>query len=227
MALDKIGREGISPEMHEYMLAHNIHHPALAAIRQETLPLEDSRWLITPEQSNFLTVLAQATRARYAFEVGTYTGSSAVSLALGIKLGTVTSLDIDHRPYNSVGRKHAQEAGVEDKIQLIEGPAEFTMQELLDDHGPESFNLGFIDGNKESYPRYIELAMLLLQKGGLLIVDNTSGLGGRVVNPEDKDQRIEGIREANDLIYRKTQEGELYSAAILPVADGITLAVKQ
>lgn len=220
-------KSGFAPEMHQYMLDHNAHHPALAGIRRETLPLVDARYLATPEQGNLLRVMARATRARIGVEVGTYTGYSTVALADGMgEGGRLITLDIDHEPYETVGRKYAREAGVEDRIELREGPAVDTMAQLLHELGPDSLDLAFVDGNKEDYRSYVKMSALLLRQGGLLIVDNTSGLGGRVADRDDRDPKIEGIRAANDYIFSQTQEGVFDSAAILPISDGMTLAYK-
>ncbi len=224
--LDKQGRKGISPELHAYIQANNPTSEALEGIRRETIGMKDAFWQVPPEQAVHMGQIARWLKAKKTFEIGTYTGYSAVAVASCLpEGGRLVACDIDFGPFEEVGRKYARQAGVEDKLDLREAPAIGTMQQLLaaGEHG--RFDMGFVDGHKPEYPDYYRLGMALLREGGVLIVDNTFGLGGRIVNHEDHDPKIEGIREASEMIRRDAAAG-FVSMGMLPVSDGVTFVTK-
>src|SRR5687768_7589701 len=181
--LDKQGRKGISPELHAYIQTNNPTSEALEGIRRETVGMENDFWQVSREQAVHMGQIADWLGARNTFEVGTYTGYSALAVASCLpEDGRLVACDIDTGPFEEVGRKYFQQAGVLHKLDLRKGPAIDTMQQMLSSGDAGKFDMGFIDGHKPEYPQYYQLGMTLLRKDGVLIVDNTFGLGGRIVN---------------------------------------------
>jgi len=108
---------------------------------------------------------------------------------------------------------------VQERIELRLGPALETLRALPAD---ESFDLAFIDADKENYPDYYEECLSRLRPGGMVLVDNVLGMG-TINNPEVDDERVVAIRELNERIAGD----ERVDVAMLGIADGVTLALKR
>ncbi|HXP21464.1 MAG TPA: class I SAM-dependent methyltransferase, partial [Streptosporangiaceae bacterium] len=171
---------------------------------------------IGPEQGAFMTLLARLTGARSAIEVGTFTGYSAICVARGLADGgKLICCDVSEE-WTSVARRYWQRAGLADRIELRLGPAAQTLRALP---AGASFDLAFIDADKTGYVEYWELIVPLVVPGGVILVDNTLS-HGRVVDPAEQDDDVQGIRAFNDHA-RADARVEL---VLLPVGDGLTLA---
>ncbi|EGO01198.1 hypothetical protein SERLA73DRAFT_179311 [Serpula lacrymans var. lacrymans S7.3] len=145
---------------------------------------------VTSAQGKFLKLLVQSLRARKILEVGTLGGYSTIWLAQGLSDdGELITLEVSEK-HAQVARGNIENAGLASKVKLIVGNAPETIKEL----GPaESFDLAFIDADKQNNFTYFQESKRLVKKGGVIIVDNVVRYG-RVADPTYLDDRVEGVR---------------------------------
>jgi len=170
---------------------------------------------IGDDQAVLLEILARATAARKAVEVGTFTGASALSLARGLGPGgRLLCCDVSEE-WTAIAREHWEQAGVADRIELRLGPALDTLRSL-----PEGdiFDLAFVDADKTGYADYYEELLPRLRPGGLLLIDNTLW-GGVVLDEKDDTDDTVAIRALNDRIAADPR----VRVVLLPIADGLTV----
>lgn len=209
---------GISPELHRYVVEHGTPpDPVLASLARETAALGPiSIMQVAPEQGAFLTLLARLLGARRIVEVGTFTGYSALCLARGLaEDGHLLCCDVSAE-WGAIARRHWEEAGLSERIELRIAPAIETLRALPDE---PYVDLGFIDADKTGYPDYYEEILRRLRPGGLVAVDNVLW-GGSVLDPEATDADTRAIRGFNDQLAAD----ERVDVVMLPIADGLTLA---
>jgi len=205
----------LTDELHDYLLAQGFRdHPALAALRAETARQRWAIMQIAPEQGAAMQLLAELIGARSYLEIGTFTGYSALAVALALPPdGRVTALDLNAE-WTEIARRHWDAAGVGGKVELILGDAGASLDRLVAEG--RSYDFAFIDADKDAYDRYYEGCLKLVRPGGLIALDNM-WQGGRVTAPESDDAR------AIDALNRKIRGDERVSMAMLPLADGLTL----
>jgi len=121
--------------------------------------------------------------------------------------------------YTAVARRYWEAAGVADRIALRLGPALKTLEALLAEGAAGTFDLVFIDADKETYDAYYERALELVRPGGLILLDNLL-MGGRVADPAHREPPVEAIRRLNEKLCRDPR----VDYALLPIADGLGLA---
>ena len=191
-------------------------------LREETASLEEANMQIGPEQGQFMTLLVELMGAQNALEVGTFTGYSALALALGLPDdGCLVACDVSEE-WTAIGRRYWEEAGVAHKIDLRLAPALETLDGLLAEGRAGTFDFAFIDADKEGYDAYYERAVKLIRTGGLIVLDNTLW-EGKVADPAVTDRDTEAIR----ILNRKLVGDERVTLSLLPVGDGLTLARKR
>ena len=149
----------LTPKLYDYMLDISLReHPVLKALREETSLMELAVMQIPPEQGQFLQFLIRLMSMKYVLELGTYTGYSALAMALALpEDGQLITCDINSQ-WTSMALRFWQEAGLSHKIQLRLGPAVDTLHALIGEAKLEAFDLIFIDADKTNYPHYYELA---------------------------------------------------------------------
>ncbi|HEX5040374.1 MAG TPA: class I SAM-dependent methyltransferase [Candidatus Limnocylindria bacterium] len=190
-------------------------HPALASLRERTAPMEMAGMQIGPDQGAFMALVVRLTGARSILEIGTFTGYSSTVMALALPAGgRMVCCDVS-REWTDIARETWAEAGVADRIDLRLAPATETLATL--DEG--SFDLAFIDADKESYDAYYEGCLRVVRAGGLIMIDNTLW-SGRVADPTENDPQVTAIRALNE----KIAGDERVEPVILPIGDGLTLA---
>ena len=169
-------------------------------------------------QGKILEMISKLVQPSRILEIGTFTGYSAISLARGLKEnGELVTIDIDDE-LKEMASGFFKLAGCIDKITQITGNALEVMKEM-----DESFDLIFIDGEKSEYPAYYQLAVNLLNPGGLILADNVLW-GGKVVdNESEKDVFTAGILEFNKIV----KDDIRVEKVILPVRDGIFMIRKK
>ena len=146
--------------------------PLQQRLRAETAALPRGIMQISPDQGRFLAFLVHLTGARRALEIGTFTGYSALCVASALPVdGRLVACDISEE-WTAIGRRYWQEAGVADRIDLRLGPARDTLDGLKAEGAAGTFDLAFIDADKESNEAYYEAALDLLRPGGLIAIDN-------------------------------------------------------
>lgn len=208
--------------LYDYLLAHSLReHHEQTALREATRTHERSGMQISPEQGQFMTLLVKLIGARRCIEIGTFTGYSALTVALALPAdGKLLACDISET-YTSIGKPFWQRAGVADKIELVIAPAVQTLDARIAAGEADSYDFAFIDADKTGYDAYYERCLQLVRAGGLLAFDNTLW-GGDVARPAaDDDTRA--LQALND----KLHGDERIDVAMLPIGDGLTLARKR
>jgi caffeoyl-CoA O-methyltransferase len=175
----------------------------------------------SPEQGQFLHLMARLAGARKTLEVGVFLGYSSTWVALGLpEDGKVIACDLSEE-HTAQARRLWREAGVEEKIELRLGPALDSLNALLAEGHGGTFDFVFIDADKANYGNYYERSMELVRRGGLIAIDNVLW-GGDVIDPGNTDADTEAIRAFN----RKLQDDDRVALSLVPLGDGLTLACK-
>jgi predicted O-methyltransferase YrrM len=213
----------LSDELYQYMLDVSLRdEDVLRRLREETAGMERANMQIGADQGQLMALLIELVGARNVLEIGTFTGYSALAMALALpEDGRLVACDVNEE-WTSIGRRYWEEAGVAHKIDLRLGPAADTLQSLLDEERAGSFDFAFIDADKTGYVTYYELVLRLLRPGGLVAVDNTLW-EGKVVDPGETDADTEAIRAFN----LKLKDDARVSLSLVPIGDGLTLARKR
>jgi len=208
--------------LYEYLLSVSLRETeVLRRLRAETATDTMARMQSAPEQGQFMALLVQLIGARRCLEVGVYTGYSALWVAQALPPdGRIVACDTSEE-WTSIARRYWAEAGVAGRIDLRLAPALATLQGLIDAGQAGSFDFAFIDADKENYANYYEAVLQLLRPGGLMAIDNTLW-SGDVADPDKQDADTRAIRELN----RQVHADERVAMSLLPVADGLTLALK-
>ena len=214
---------GLSDALHQYLLDVSLREPAvMRRLRAETAEHPKSNMQIAPEQGAFMQLLVRMLGARRTLEIGTFTGYSALAVALALPAdGQVVACDISE-DYTRMARRYWTEAGVADKIDLRIAPALDTLDDLLGDGQAGTFDFAFIDADKTQYDAYYERSLQLLRPGGLAVLDNVLR-DGRVTDPDPDDESTRAIQRLN----KKLHTDQRVHLSMIPVADGLTLALKK
>lgn len=209
---------GLETELHEYLVAHGSPPDAVqrALIERTHAELgEWSRMQIAPEQGAFMTMLTRLLGVRYAVEVGTFTGYSALCIARGLTDdGRLLCCDVNDE-WVGIGREHWEQAGVADRIEVRIAPALETLRALP---AEQVIDLAFVDADKENYAAYYEELLARLSPNGVILVDNVLW-SGAVIDPARDDESTRAIRAFNDLVVADDRVDQV----MLPIADGFTL----
>ena len=176
---------------------------------------------IGPEQGQFMQLLVRLMGAKNCLEVGVFTGYSSLAVALVLPAdGHIVACDISEK-WTAIARKYWMEAGVAAKIDLRIAPALSTLDELISSGKGGSFDFAFVDADKINYLGYYERALTLVRSGGLIAVDNTLW-GGQVIDKKSQSDDTKAIRQFNDRLRTDPR----VHLSLLPVGDGLTLALK-
>jgi caffeoyl-CoA O-methyltransferase len=210
-------------QLYDYLLQASLREPPLLAeLRAETAKLPMAAMQISPEQGQFMAFLVETIGARRTIEIGTFTGYSALCVALALPAGgKVIACDVSEE-YTAIGRRYWSRAGVADKIDLRLAPALDTLATLLADGGAGSIDFAFIDADKREYNGYYEAVLKLMRPGGIIAVDNVLW-DGAVADPAKQDDDTRAIRALNE----KLKADSRVSLSLLPLGDGLTLARKR
>jgi predicted O-methyltransferase YrrM len=197
-------------------------HPVLAKLRILTQQQPMAGMEIPPEQGQWLQWLIKLMGAKRILEIGTFTGYSALAMALALpEDGQLITCDINEES-TAVAPPFWREAGVAHKIDLRLAPAAETLQQFLEQQGANSFDLAFIDGDKANYPAYYDLCYELVRAGGVLVLDNMLW-HGRVVDPAVADTRTMVLRQLNLRIAGDVR----VERCLLAVGDGVLMVRKK
>jgi predicted O-methyltransferase YrrM len=190
-------------------------------LRRETEKLPNATMQLGPDQGAFLAWLAQLIRARYALEIGTFTGFSALTVAMALPAGgRLVACDISEE-WAAIGKPYWREAGVAEKIDLRIGSAAETLERLKDEFGKNSFDFAFIDADKAAYDIYYEACLELVRSDGIIALDNVLR-GGDVADRKVNDNTTRLMRELNI----KIRDDHRVSSVMLTLGDGITVVRK-
>ena len=212
----------LTNELYDYVLSVSLREPAvLKRLREETARDPMARMQIAPEQGQFMALLVQLIGAKKALEIGVFTGYSSLCVALALPAhGKLIACDVSEG-WTAVARRYWAEAGVADKIDLRLAPALETLDKLLKQGQADTFDFAFIDADKVGYDAYYERTLQLLRPGGLMLLDNMLR-GGRVIDAAERGEDTQAIREINIKLHHDKR----VALSLLPVADGLTLALK-
>jgi predicted O-methyltransferase YrrM len=213
----------LTEKLDDYVLAVSLRESDVQRrLREETARLPMAGMQIAPDQGQLMALLARLVGARNCLEIGTFTGYSALAVALALPPeGRIIACDVNPET-TAVAQRYWREAGVADKIELKLAPALETLDALLAARQEGRFDFAFIDADKENYDAYYERVLRLLRPGGLIVIDNVLW-GGAVGDPRVKDPETMALRALNQKLHRD----ERVDLALLPLADGITLARKR
>lgn len=216
-------RTMIPEDVYQYVLAcSSREHAVLARLREATAPRPESEMQISPEQGQFMALLVRLIGARRCIELGTYTGYSALAVAMALpEDGKLIACDVSDE-YTRIGRPFWREAGVESRIELRLKPALETLDELLAAGGAGTFDFAFVDADKRNYFAYYEKLLQLVRQGGLITVDNTLAVSGApIVRQNGISARA--IKEFNERVHHD----ERVDLSLLPIGEGLTLLRKR
>ena len=213
----------IDDRTYDYLCDVSINEPdLLRQLREETAQLEYSVMQISPEQGQFMSLLIKMMAAKRAIEIGTFTGYSALAIAMGLpEDGCLIACDISEE-WTAIGKRYWQLAGQADKIDLRLAPAIETLDGLLNYGQAGEFDFAFIDADKQNYLNYYERCLQLLRPGGLIVVDNVLW-DGSVADPENQKPDTCSIREFNSFVKSDAR----IDLSMIPVGDGLSLIGKK
>ncbi|HVY42086.1 MAG TPA: class I SAM-dependent methyltransferase [Hyphomicrobiaceae bacterium] len=213
---------GLSEPLHSWLLQSTLReHAALQRLRAETAAMEHSSMQIAPEQGQLMGLLVRLINARRTLEIGTFTGYSALAVALAMpEDGRIIACDIDAST-TAIAERHWRAAGVAHKIDLRIAPALQTIDGLLAEGAAGSFDMAFIDADKENYAAYYERCLSLVRPNGLILLDNMLW-NGWVADDSDHKASTEAIRA----ITRAIRDDTRVDSVLVPIGDGLTIARK-
>lgn len=218
---DSSGWEAVDDYVEDRLLGSDeALEQALAANAAAALPAID----VSAPQGKMLHILAKLGGARQILEIGTLGGYSTIWLARALPAdGQLVSLEIDER-HAEVARQNVAGAGLADKVDIRAGPALDTLSAMRR-AGEGPFDLVFIDADKQNNSNYVREALAMARPGTLIVVDNVVR-EGRVVQTDNPDAAIKGIRALFDMVGADTR---LTATAVQTVGskgwDGFLLAI--
>ena len=172
------------------------------------------RMQVATSQCHFLHLIIKTSNIKNVLEIGTFTGLSALSIALALPDdGKLIALDKD-KETNKIAVNFFKKANLNNKIQTIVKPALDSLDELKN----SKFDMVFIDADKMNYKEYYERSLKLLDKGGLIIVDNVLW-HGEVADEDNLDKFTVNIRDFNTYVANDKRVEQI----IVPLGDGMTV----
>lgn len=209
----------IDPEMFEYLTQIAVHEPdELQALRKRTQQMRGWGKILTAECGHFLRFLLRLTGAKRCLDVGTFTGFSALSMAVTIPAdGEVHTCEVDESRLK-LAKANFSLLPEGSKITTHLGPAVDKLQELLQSNGAGYFDFIFIDADKLVIEDYYQLALQLVKENGLLVIDNVFWYK-QVIDSSCVDEQTQAIRRFN-LLRSSLPDGAM---TIVPLGDGLML----
>lgn len=214
---------GVSNAITDYLCTLLPEEPAVCArLREQTAHLPLARMQISRDQAQFMQLLLRAINARHTLEIGVFTGYSTLITASVLPAdGTVIACDVS-REWTDMARRHWQAAGIAERIDLRIAPALDTLDALLAEGRHDQFDFAFIDADKSNYAAYYERCLLLVRRGGLILIDNALW-DGRVIDPANHEIDTLAIRAVNELVSRDSR----VHAYLAACGDGLHMAWKK
>jgi predicted O-methyltransferase YrrM len=212
----------LTADLLRYAAEHGSRESAVQKrLREETAKLPMAQMQIGADQGALMQLLVRLVGARRCLEIGTFTGYSALSVAMALPAGgKIVCCDISEE-WTAIARRYWKMARVDKKIDLRLAPALRTLDSLLPKE-KNKYDFAFIDADKANYRNYFERCLKLVRKGGLIALDNTLW-GGQVLNPAAADEDTRALQAFN----RRLQADRRVEIALLTVGDGLTLALKR
>ncbi len=199
-----------------------VDDPVLAALPQRATEAGLPPISISAEVGRLLSILVRATAARTAIELGTLGGHSALWIARAMPPGSrlyTVELDPAHADF---AEAQLAAAGVDDRVEVLRGPAQERLPQLAAALGEGSVDFAFVDADKERYLEYARLLVPMLRPGGLLVVDNVLGTSRWWIDDEDHPTRA-----AVDAMNRWVAAHPALEATAVPLREGLLIAEKR
>lgn len=198
---------------HHYIRAHVPEEdPFLARLRAAAIEARIPPIWIAHEQAHFLCVLLRLIGAKRVIEVGTLAGYSAIALARGLPVdGRLDTIEISPR-HADFAEKWIASSEVAGRVHVHRGAG----ADVLAGFPADSADAMFLDADKGSYPLYLEAALRIVRKGGLILADNALAFG-QLLDPAPKDREVPAVRAFNDLVANDSR----VEGAIVPLGDGV------
>ena len=196
----------------------------LTPVQKEIIKYNDSlgdikRMQIAVSQCHFLHLIIKISKIKNALEIGTFTGLSALSIAIALPHdGKLIALD-KNKETNKVATDFFKKANQDKKIETIIKPALDSINDLKKSNN--KFGMIFIDADKENYKNYYDQSIELLNKDGLIIIDNVLW-HGEVADEEKNDNFTKNIRNFNNYVHNDLRTEQI----IMPIGDGLTICRK-
>ena len=211
----------VNKEIEEYI---NNHSLKLNPIQKEIISYNENlgdikRMQISISQCHFLHLLVKTSKIKKILEIGTFTGLSTLTMSLALPDdGSIIALDKNQKT-NEIAANFFKKAGQENKIKTIIKPALESLIDLKDTK--QKFDFVFIDADKENNKNYYNQSLDLINKDGLIIIDNVLWRG-EVVDITKLDKLTTSIKELNSYIDNDKRVENM----ILPLGDGLTICRK-
>ena len=211
----------INTELEKYIeeLSYNLH-----PIQQEIIKYNENlgdikRMQISVSQCHFLYLIIRVSKIKSVLEIGTFTGLSSLTIALALpEEGSLIALDKNEKT-NKIAMDFFKKADQEKKIKIITKPALESLKDIKKNN--KSFDMIFIDADKENYKNYYDKSMELINKDGLIIIDNVLW-HGEVVDKTKNDKLTNSIRDFNFYVKNDKKSEQV----ILPLGDGFAVCRK-
>ena len=172
------------------------------------------RMQVDPSQCYFLHLIIKISNIKNVLEIGTFTGLSALSISLALPDdGSLVALDKNEET-NKIATSFFKKAKQDHKIKTIIKPALETLEELKNN----KFDMIFIDADKMNYKEYYERSLKLINKNGLIIVENVLW-HGEVADENNLDKYTVNIRKFNEYVSNDKRVEQV----IIPLGDGMTV----
>lgn len=210
--------EIIEHEIEEYIENHTTDESQILKhnYRETNLTTFYPQMLSGKVQAKFLEMISQVMKPERVLEIGTFTAYSAIAMAQGLsKNGLLYTIEVNEE-LETIIQKYIGLAGMNDKIKLLLGDALQIIPQL-----DETFDLVFIDADKEQYVDYYELSLEKLRPGGFILIDNVLW-GGKVVRDKIPDKETQGIRQLNAHV----KNDDRVEQVILSIRDGLMMVRK-
>ena len=211
----------LNNQIEDYINNHSLKlHPVQNEIIKYNEDLgEIKKMQISVSQCHFLHLIIKILNPKNILEIGTFTGLSTLTMALAIKENSfITALDKNEET-SKIAKKFFYKANVGDKIKILVNNANASLEEIVE--SKKYFDLIFIDADKENYINYFQKSLSIINKSGVIIIDNVLWYGD-VADSNKKDRLTVKIREFNSFV----KKNKIVESLILPIGDGLSVCRK-
>ena len=211
----------LTDNLEKYIIDHS---ETLSDVQNEIIQHNKSlgdqqRLQISISQAQFLQTLIKVSNVKKILEIGSFTGFSALSMAMALPADGIL-ISLDKNPEFSNKAKYFYDKAKENRIKQFIKPALESLKELKDTK--KLFDLIFIDADKENYLNYYESCMDLIDKKGLIVIDNVLW-HGEVADDANNDKFTNIIRDFNNHV----KQDKRITKNIIPIGDGLTICIKK
>ena len=211
----------LTDNLEKYIIDHseNLSDVQNEIIKHNISLGDQQRLQISISQAQFLQTLIKVSNVKKILEIGSFTGFSALSMAMALPADGIL-ISLDKNPEFSNKAKYFYDKAKEKRIKQIIKPAIESLKELKDTK--KLFDLIFIDADKENYLNYYESCMNLIDKKGLIVIDNVLW-HGEVADDANNDKFTNIIRDFNNHV----KQDKRITKNIIPIGDGLTICIKK